>query len=65
MKIYKNKILRDVICDFCGKSCVTSYGDFEYAVLNYDWGYCSRKDGEKGELSICEDCFDKIMKRKS
>lgn len=62
-KILKNE-LSDVVCDICSRSCLKSEGDMnsaEFAVVNAQWGYWSRKDGENSSLDLCEDCFDKIM----
>lgn len=69
MRKYK-KILKDetsdIICDICGKSCLSecSMGDpamGEYATLEGIWGYCSRKDGNYYRCEMCEDCFDKVV----
>lgn len=50
-----------VICNCCGKT-VEGTGK----VLNCDffhgeksWGYFSKKDGEKQEFDICEECYDR------
>lgn len=64
-KVLKDE-LDDVVCDVCGKSCVSgTLGAFgigaEFAVLEADWGYGSRKDGDSFRLEMCEDCFDKIV----
>lgn len=64
-KVLKDE-LEDVVCDVCGKSCVSgtleAFGvGAEFAVLRADWGYGSRKDGESFMLEMCEDCFDKIV----
>jgi hypothetical protein len=63
-KVLKNE-LEDIVCDVCGRSCMTqcSMGDpamAEWALLEAMWGYCSRKDGESYKCEMCEDCFDKV-----
>jgi hypothetical protein len=51
----------DIRCDKCGKSCRDSSGmNFEYAHVTSYWGFGSRKDGEKHEAQICEDCYDAL-----
>lgn len=69
MRKYKKaikKVLKDIICDICGKSCIDpicglqDVGMAEYATLEALWGYCSKKDGESYNCDLCEDCFDKI-----
>jgi len=67
MHVYKDqvvevKILEDVICDVCGKSCRDSDNlNFEYATLHADWGHCSNKDGIGWTGHICYRCADKIQ----
>ena len=59
------EVLVDVVCDCCGGSCSRSpacAGSAEYGVLEADWGYWSRKDGESFRRDLCEDCFDKVVK---
>lgn len=71
MRKYKKKLkkhLADIKCDICKKSCVTTdisddiLGIAEFATLEAIWGYFSRKDGEKYNCEMCEDCFDKVYK---
>jgi hypothetical protein len=64
-KILKDE-LSDVICDICGKSCLSecSMGDpamSEYATLEAIWGYCSVKDGDYYRCEMCEKCFEKVV----
>lgn len=68
MKRYK-KVLKDqldeVVCDVCGRSCMSecSHGDphmAEYATLEGAWGYCSRRDGERYRCEMCEGCFERV-----
>ena len=51
----------DVECDICHQSCKREIG-IEYAQLSVPggWGYDSRKDGERHECDMCEDCYDKV-----
>lgn len=64
-KVLKDE-LKDVVCDVCGKSCMSgtleAFGiGAEFAVLSANWGYGSRKDGDSFRCEMCEDCFDKIV----
>jgi hypothetical protein len=64
MKTYKTKEIRvidKIYCDTCGNCCTDDNLCSEYAVLEASWGYNSRKDGERSELHICENCFDDII----
>ena len=67
-ELKEQDVLKDVICDCCGKSCQTDYG-FEYMNLSADWGFMSKKDLEKWEAQVCENCvdekFDHIKFKKS
>jgi len=63
-KVLKDQ-LEDVVCDVCGRSCLTecSLGDpmmAEYATLEAKWGYCSKMDGEEYLCDMCEECFGKV-----
>lgn len=53
------EMITDVICDFCGKSCKGVY-DFEYATIDYNWGYGSKFDGDTGSYHMCDECFKKL-----
>ena len=65
MKRYKKimvDVMSDIVCDICDESCSEPQsGLIEYAVLEALWGYYSKKDGERYECMMCEDCFDKIV----
>lgn len=53
------KVLSDVICDCCGKSCKnTTTNDFEYLALKGRFGYGTKKDMEEWTAQICEECLD-------
>ena len=69
MRKYK-KVLKDevdcVICDVCGDSCRKDCSHMlncpgEYATLEAVWGYCSRRDGDRYQCEMCEDCFEKVL----
>lgn len=76
MKKYKTRqarVLVDILCDVCEKSCKNDRhsgddtllhedGDFEYGSVSATWGYFSRKDGESYSTVLCEDCFDNVVK---
>lgn len=56
VKVVKQQ-LKDVICDCCGKSCMTEYGA-EYMTMSTRWGFMSNKDLETWSAQICEKCID-------
>jgi hypothetical protein len=62
-KVLKNE-LEDIICDVCSKSCLDErFPEIElaeFATIEANWGYLSKKDGERFNWEICEECFDKI-----
>lgn len=79
MKKYKTRqarVLVDILCDVCGKSCKNEFnavlgdddeqldeaGDFEYGTVSASWGYSSRKDGVSYSATLCETCFDDVVK---
>ncbi len=51
----------DIVCDICGVSTKTEFGDFEYARFSANWGYASSKDGEHHEVCLCEPCYDQVI----
>lgn len=54
------KTTTDITCDICNKSCKDELGNFEYALLEADWGYTSNKDLEQHSCYMCETCYDKV-----
>ena len=50
-----DKVLSDIICDICGKSCIDEHSNW-----SANWGYSSHKDGETWDCDLCEDCSEKI-----
>ena len=66
----KTETVVDIICDICNKSCIKSRNtntaddvhSAEYSTLLANWGYYSKKDGEKWEFQFCEECSDKLYK---
>lgn len=83
MKINSDKtmsirVVSDVICDRCNKSCKRKdqdntdsveydannchYKVWDYAEMKSQWGYYSRKDLESHEIVLCEDCYDETLK---
>ena len=59
-KLVETEVVKDVICNKCGKSCKTEW-EFESATLIGSWGYGSKKDGVLNEAEICEACFDEFV----
>lgn len=50
-------------CNLCGKELMFSDGILkeEYICVEKQFGYFSRKDGEKHRFCLCEDCYDRIV----
>lgn len=64
MKLYKEvkrKVEDKVFCDICGQSCTLDQFGSEYATLEAQWGYSSKRDGQKFDIQICEKCFEEIL----
>lgn len=55
-----NKIVKNVICNQCGKKIVVERGIEKEGVFSVDYlfGYFSEKDGERHSLDLCESCYD-------
>ena len=64
MKTYKEKtvkVLDQIMCDACGKNCTDDYGNHENATLEAAWGYTSKRDGERFDIHLCNNCFDETL----
>lgn len=57
----KTKVLDDIVCDICEKSCKMDYESVEFARINAQWGYFSKKDESNYKIDLCENCFDKTI----
>ncbi|NMB43632.1 MAG: hypothetical protein GX995_05840 [Clostridiales bacterium] len=53
-----------ITCNMCGKDIKTHRGMLmEDAFEGYkEWGYFSNKDLEVHKFTLCEDCYDKMIK---
>lgn len=49
----------DAYCDIFGANCMNPNKTFEGMELKADWGYLSKKDGERWRAFVCERCVDK------
>lgn len=58
----KVNVLKDIICDSCGKSCKTPINTLEFMELKARWGYGTKKDMEQWTAHICETCVDEKFK---
>ena len=64
MRTYKEKTVKvvdTIMCDACGKNCTDDYGNHENATLEAVWGYWSRKDNQRFDIHLCENCFDETL----
>lgn len=54
-----------MFCNGCGKKIEENQGIIREGVFQAEtrWGYFSHKDGEKHSFCLCEDCYDKVVKR--
>lgn len=52
-------------CNGCGKEIALQQGMIREGVLQVDWewGYFSRKDGERHTFCLCEECYEKITEK--
>jgi len=52
-----------VVCNGCGRDMEVENGILMEGCFHSDWmfGYFSRKDREKHNFDLCEDCYDKIV----
>lgn len=57
-RLIKTEVVTEIICDCCKKSIDPDKNDFIH--IEKEWGYFSHKDGEKQEVDLCENCWDKI-----
>lgn len=64
------QVVSDITCDVCGQSVVNeahknnmaNLDNFvEYTRLVAEFGYGSKRDGEKFQFDFCEDCFDALL----
>lgn len=64
MRTYKKQYRQvpdKIICDVCGSNCTDDNCGTECAFIDALWGYCSKKDGSKFDIQICEVCFDSTI----
>ena len=47
-------------CNCCGKEIPKKEGIYreDFLVVEKEWGYFSKKDGEVHHFNICETCYD-------
>lgn len=52
------EVVTDIVCDVCGKS-TSGKGIHppEFGILQANWGYDSKHDGDGYEVHLCEKCF--------
>ena len=53
------KKIADVICNRCGKSCI-SLGSVEALHCHEEWGYGSHRDLSMWDLHLCESCSEEF-----
>lgn len=64
-KMMPQKVITDVICDCCGKSCVNLNNDMkllEFMKLEATWGFGSNHDTEEWTAQLCEKCVEEKLK---
>lgn len=56
--------LIEVSCNQCGKMLRVEGGVLKEGAFSTEvsFGYFSKKDGQKHEIDLCEDCYDKWIK---
>lgn len=52
-----------VFCNHCGREISkNALGYFQdYVHVEKEWGYFSKKDGERYNFDLCEDCLDHFI----
>ncbi|HKM04338.1 MAG TPA: hypothetical protein VJZ04_07040 [Lachnospiraceae bacterium] len=68
MRIYLDEQkteLFSVICNMCGKEMTVEGQILKEGCFHGDhtFGYFSNKDGQTHKFDLCEECYDKIVKR--
>lgn len=58
------KEVSKIICNQCGKEIPVADGQAREGVfsVDYNWGYFSKKDGERHSFELCEECYDTLLK---
>lgn len=54
-------LLSEERCDRCGATFDTNLNRELSAVLDFDFGYLSSRDGERQLLLFCNDCAEKLQ----
>lgn len=60
----KNSMELEVMkCNKCGKEVKVENGIVKEGVFSveYNWGYFSKRDGEKHIFDLCEKCYEKMV----
>lgn len=68
MRIFSNhtqKELTEVVCNQCKKELKVENGILKDACFHGEvqFGYFSNKDGQKHSFDLCEECYDKMIKK--
>jgi hypothetical protein len=70
MRVYieetkKEKTLKEIYCNKCGRKIEVKKGIVREGVLSVEhkWDYFSQKDGIKHSFDICEECYDGMIKK--
>ena len=60
----KEKKIKDVCCNKCGKSIKVENNIVKEGVfsIDYKWGYFSGMDSEIHSFDICEECYKEFLK---
>lgn len=53
-----------MMCNKCGKELVikNEIPGTGFVTCSVEWGYPSAKDGENHTFTLCEDCYDEIVR---
>ena len=56
--------LQRVVCNGCGKDMEVENGILMEGSFHSDWmfGYFSKRDREKHDFDLCEDCYERITR---
>lgn len=56
------KTEKTIYCNGCGRRIGKDENGVmeEILMVEWNWGYFSRKDGEKHSFCLCEECYDRL-----
>ena len=55
--------MSEIRCNMCGRKIIfgEKHDKEDYLLIRKEWGYFSRKDGNRYTIRMCEECFDRFV----